>query len=109
MMDKALSRTSPLRSAVLIGLMLIGLLNPAFADDRETITLTNGEWAPYLSESFKYGGFLSRVCSEAFALEGVDVEYEYLPWKRAYESARAALPGGKRTKGSRISITAIPS
>lgn len=51
------------------------------------IVLTNGEWPPYFSKDFKFGGVGSRICQEAFALEDIDVEYEYLPWKRGLESA----------------------
>jgi len=55
---------------------------------QETIVLTNGEWPPYFSEEFKYGGVGSLVCQEAFALGGVDAQYEYMPWKRGFELAR---------------------
>ncbi len=54
----------------------------------EKITLTNGEWAPYMSEKLKHYGYISRVVKEAFAEEGVEVQYVFLPWKRAYEEAK---------------------
>jgi polar amino acid transport system substrate-binding protein len=54
----------------------------------ETVRLANGEWPPFTSERLPYGGPLSRIVSEAFALEGVNVEYGYFPWKRAYELAK---------------------
>ncbi len=54
----------------------------------EELILTNGEWPPYTSETFKHGGVLSRLCAEAFAEEGVNVEYEYFPWTRALDMAR---------------------
>lgn len=53
----------------------------------EIVRLTNGEWPPYLSEHFKYFGLASRIVTEAFALEGVKVEYGFFPWPRAYKLA----------------------
>ncbi|MBF0287580.1 MAG: transporter substrate-binding domain-containing protein [SAR324 cluster bacterium] len=50
----------------------------------DTIRLTNGEWPPYLSYDLQYYGFASRIVKEAFALEGIKVEYGFFPWKRAY-------------------------
>lgn len=49
----------------------------------EKIRITNGEWPPYLSESLKYYGIASRIITEAFALEGITVEYGFFPWKRS--------------------------
>ncbi len=51
---------------------------------QDSIRLTNGEWTPWLAEDLKYYGGASRVVTEAFALEGVTVEYGFFPWKRAY-------------------------
>lgn len=68
---------------------------------QETIRVASGEWPPYISESFKFGGFVTRVCTEAFALAGFKPEYEYMPWKRAYHSTQlgdfAASPGWRKT------------
>ena len=71
---------------IFIIFLLLCISNGIFAE--ETIRLTNGEWLPYLSETLKHQGVASRIVTEAFALEGVKVEYIFLPWKRAYESAR---------------------
>lgn len=60
----------------------------------ETIRLASGEWAPYQSQKLKYYGLASRIVTEAFALEGVNVEYEFLPWKRSYEMARTGKCDG---------------
>ncbi len=40
----------------------------------ETIRITNGDWPPFTSEQLPSGGPLSRIVSEAFALEGITVE-----------------------------------
>ncbi len=54
-----------------------------------TITLANGEWAPYMSKSLKQGGFMTQIVKEAFEAEGYQVEFTYLPWKRGFEEAKA--------------------
>lgn len=48
----------------------------------ETVRLANGEWPPYCSKTLKHYGLASRIVTEAFALEGVKVEYGFFPWKR---------------------------
>ena len=54
----------------------------------EIIRITNGEWAPYLSEFLPENGFASHVVKTAFELAGIDVEYGFFPWKRSYKLAR---------------------
>lgn len=56
---------------------------PIFA--KETITLANGEWGPYLSSKEDYYGMWSHVVSEAFAQEDIAVDYQFFPWSRALE------------------------
>jgi polar amino acid transport system substrate-binding protein len=55
----------------------------------EVLTLSSGEWPPYLSESLPHKGVLSRIVSEAFALEGVEVRYLFRPWPRSLAEARS--------------------
>ena len=55
---------------------------------QETIRLASGEWAPYQSEHLKHNGLASRIVTQAFAQEGVKVEYGYFPWARSYEFAK---------------------
>jgi polar amino acid transport system substrate-binding protein len=66
--------------------LVLTIASTTFAS--ETVRITNGEWPPFTSERIQHAGVLSRLVSEAFALEGVTVEYSYFPWKRAYESAK---------------------
>jgi len=55
----------------------------------EVVRLTNGDWAPYYSKKLKHYGVASRIVKEAFALEGVRVEYGFFPWKRGFKMAEA--------------------
>lgn len=72
----------------LIGSAIILLLfsTPLFAET--TIRITSGEWEPFLSEYSPHYGVNSHVVSEAFRLEGIDVRWEFFPWKRAYQMAK---------------------
>lgn len=65
--------------------LLVALAIPAFAGDE--VVLSNGEWAPYLSETLPHYGAASHIVTEAFAAAGVTTRYEFYPWKRAYKMA----------------------
>ncbi|ARU55631.1 amino acid ABC transporter substrate-binding protein [Oleiphilus messinensis] len=62
---------------------------PANAVDSPRIRLTNGEWPPYLSESLPHYGLASHLVAAAFRAEGVQVEYGFFSWERAYNQAKA--------------------
>lgn len=55
---------------------------------QEKVRLTNGEWPPYLSRDLKAYGLASRIVTEAFARVGLEVQYGFFPWARAYEIAK---------------------
>ncbi|WP_273432660.1 ABC transporter substrate-binding protein [Chitinibacter tainanensis] len=59
-----------------------------------SITLSNGEWPPYMGEKLPEGGRLSWVVSEAFASENVSVRYQFMPWVRALHDARQGRVAG---------------
>ncbi len=53
-----------------------------------TIRITNGEWEPFMSEYSPHYGVNSHIVSEAFKLEGINIKWEFFPWKRAYILAK---------------------
>lgn len=57
---------------------------------RKPVRILTGEWAPYISQSFREGGISCHVVREAFASQGYAVEYEWtMPWiERVYELAK---------------------
>lgn len=67
-------------------LLLVGISLSSYA--REHIRIATGEWSPYTSAELKYKGLVSRIITEAFALEGVQTEYEFFPWGRALLEAK---------------------
>jgi polar amino acid transport system substrate-binding protein len=70
----------------LIACLLCFLLaSPAVATD--VVRLTNGEWPPYLGEQLPHQGVASRIVAEAFALEGITVQWEFHPWARSLQLA----------------------
>lgn len=54
----------------------------------ESIRLASGEWPPFFSEELKHYGVISRIVTEAFALEGIKVEYVFLPWARSLKMTK---------------------
>ncbi|MGP0174248.1 substrate-binding periplasmic protein [Pseudomonas sp. NCHU5208] len=68
-------------------LVLLMLLSFASAQAAETIRLTNGQWPPYLGVELPHKGIASRIVAEAFALEGIDVQWEFHPWARSLKMA----------------------
>ena len=69
-----------------VWVLLCGLV--AIIQAEEIVRLTNGEWPPFTSQKLKHYGVYSHIVSEAFALEGVTVEYGFFPWKRSYLYAK---------------------
>src|SRR6218665_3581920 len=75
---------------------LLPLLFLAFCSisHAETISLTNGEWSPYLGKNLPHHGVASRIVEEAFALEGIQVQWEFYPWPRALRTAEKGKSAG---------------
>lgn len=74
--------------ALLINLLINGI---AVA---ESVRLTNGEWPPYLGEQLPHKGVASRIVAEAFALQGISVEWEFHPWARSLQLAERGQRDG---------------
>ncbi len=76
------------------------IMAPSILFAADKIILANGEWAPYLGKTLKNGGPTTHVVTEAFKLEGIEVEYKWYgdSWKRAYHDALA----GKKAQGTLV-------
>jgi polar amino acid transport system substrate-binding protein len=72
------------RIAALVGLTFSLTCSSAIPSEApgHSIRLANGEWPPYTGQHLPDYGCDSQVVTEAFALEGLRVEYEFLPWAR---------------------------
>ena len=73
---------------IVLALYLIGIFISSSCIAEETIRISTGEYPPYLSEHLPYNGVGLRIIKEAFALEGIKVEYGFFPWKRSYKLAK---------------------
>jgi polar amino acid transport system substrate-binding protein len=71
-----------MRFALLLIALLCGSIQAA-----DSVRLTNGEWPPYLGEHLPHHGVASRIVAEAFALQGVEVRWEFHPWARSLKMA----------------------
>lgn len=60
----------------------------------EPVRLTNGEWPPYLGEHLPHNGVASRIVAEAFALQGIEVRWEFHPWARSLQLAERGKRAG---------------
>lgn len=64
-------------------IFFLSIASAGFAE--ETIRLASGEgWPPFMSEELRHFGIIPRIVTEAFSLEGVKVQYVWVPWQRAY-------------------------
>ncbi|MGI0116248.1 substrate-binding periplasmic protein [Zooshikella sp. RANM57] len=80
---------------------------------QEVIRITNGEWPPFMSQTYKYYGAGSHIVTEAFAQENITVKYGFYPWKRAMKEARegtwdATLLWGKNEEREKYFLYSDP-
>ncbi len=53
-------------------------------DTPEKITVTVGEWPPFLTQELEGKGVVAEMIVEIFASQGIDAELTFLPWGRGY-------------------------
>ncbi|HYD58843.1 MAG TPA: transporter substrate-binding domain-containing protein [Noviherbaspirillum sp.] len=53
------------------------------------VRLAIGEWPPFLSEHLPHYGIGSRIITEAFAAQGLRVQYGFFPWRRSLRLAQS--------------------
>jgi polar amino acid transport system substrate-binding protein len=76
---------------LLSGLLLSLLGNLCHA---QSICITNGEWPPYMGQDLPDYGPVSAIITEAFALEGIEVDWQFYPWARAMLAAEQGQCNG---------------
>ncbi|MDO8332940.1 MAG: transporter substrate-binding domain-containing protein [Pseudomonas sp.] len=75
-----------LRNARLCAALLIALATPAMA---ESFNLASLDWPPYTGEKLAGQGISSQVVKAVFEKAGADVNFKFLPWQRAVDTARS--------------------
>lgn len=74
-----------LAAAGLLGLcvLTVGIVRPSLAQQK--VTILTGEWPPYVSETIMGYGEAAKIVTETFKRAGMEVEYEFMPWKRVFQ------------------------
>lgn len=54
----------------------------------EIVTLSTGEWAPFISSSLENNGLIAQIAKEAFAYSETPMDLQFFPWARAAELSK---------------------
>jgi len=73
------------KALLFIALALVSIGSQA-NEQLRPLTISVGEWPPYLSNELKHNGVIAHLISDVLADEGYQVSYRFLPWPRAYAS-----------------------
>ncbi|MGH1479512.1 MAG: substrate-binding periplasmic protein [Geminicoccales bacterium] len=77
------------RSPLVLAAFAVLLLNfSALAADRERVVITTLDWPPYTGSELPKLGATTEVVRQAFDQAGLDVDVQFLPWKRAIAEAK---------------------
>jgi len=60
----------------------------AAENDLTSLVIVTGNYPPAINESENDKGYISRLVSDAFALEGIKVEFLFVPWARGLRMTR---------------------
>lgn len=81
-----------------IAVSLIAIFLMTFNSYAEEITVASGEWEPFAGGKLNNFGYFNDVFKEAMKLEGVEVKFDFRPWKRTevevLRGKYVATPGG---------------
>lgn len=61
----------------------------SLADDERQLSISVGDWPPFFVANEPGQGSVARLVRDIFAEAGYEVEFSFLPWKRAYREAAA--------------------
>lgn len=61
----------------------------ALAHDEQQLSISVGDWPPFFGANQPGEGSVARLVRDIFAEAGYEVEFNFLPWKRAYREAAA--------------------
>ena len=80
--------------AAVAGLLALGALPAGAADEPLTLSLVSHEYPPLMTNTLPYGGLLTRIVSEAFAVTGISLTTEYVPNNRAISGLMMGIYDG---------------
>lgn len=70
------------------------LLCVEVAAQESEVLIAASDWASFTGASMDGGGLLVEIATRAFSRAGIRTRIEYMPWKRALDSARAGMYDG---------------
>ncbi|WP_169792724.1 substrate-binding periplasmic protein [Pseudoalteromonas phenolica] len=77
-----------------ISLFLLLSLFSNLSASANNLTLSVGEWPPYMGSDLPNNGAIAEIITEAFADIGYQVSFEFYPWARAMEQAQLGRVDG---------------
>jgi len=60
----------------------------AAEEDLTSLVVVTGNYPPAINQADNDNGYIARLVSDAFALEGIKVEYVFVPWARGLRMTR---------------------
>lgn len=70
-----------MRPSIFLSLILIFF--PVTNGFTQTLKVGTGEYSPTIGSGLKHGGYATHMLTLAFENQGIQLEIEFLPWKRA--------------------------
>lgn len=70
----------------LLSLILLACSLFASAQPKRVVTVATGEYPPYTGKQLANDGFVNHIIRLALESQGYQVHFEYLPWKRSFQS-----------------------
>ena len=76
------------------GFLLYSIVSVCAAEEPMTLTLAAHDYPPLIAQNRPYGGLLTRIVTESFAIEGVKLHVEYVPNNRSIAGVMAGIYTG---------------
>ena len=83
-----------LKQLITVYIFSLLTLFSSFLASSKQITLSVGEWPPYMGSDLPNNGAIAEIITEAFADIGYQVSFEFYPWARAMEQAQLGRVDG---------------
>jgi len=74
---------------MIIFLLIFSSINIFSASTLKPLTITVGEWPPFITESHNNNGFIADLIQDIFKEAGYMVTFNFVPWSRSYKTAAA--------------------
>ncbi|CAH0541489.1 substrate-binding periplasmic protein [Vibrio marisflavi] len=68
--------------------IVLGSSFAAQSSENKIVKISAGEWPPFIGQDLENNGFVAEIITEAFASQGYQVQFYFLPWKRAYNDTQ---------------------